>query len=325
MVRLLQRIPAALKPSRFLAGEHLPIATCLAIPKRTQSTEDKNDPLSRCKPVNLAYSSFEDTKIETNLSPLVINHGLFGSKSNWKTLAKRFTQKTGTKVFCVDSRNHGDSPQTEEMSIYDMAADLEYFAKQNDFPRCVFLGHSLGGRAVMTLALTKPSLIDRLIVVDISPNSLPNTINGEAKVALLAMEESLARLSPELTTREARLKADAFMELTIKDFGLRQFLLMNLQKGHPDFKYLINLKAIKNNVDKLLRMPDLEGTFEGDVLFIRGGNSGYIKRSDFPIIKKFFPRAQIETIDNAAHWVHADKPNEFVDLVSDFILKKQSP
>ncbi|OQR69022.1 abhydrolase domain-containing protein 11-like [Tropilaelaps mercedesae] len=318
MVQILQRVRVAAVSPRLGLRDRRPFA----LGSRNRCTEVQNDPLSGCKPVSLAYSSFEDTKVECRLPPLVINHGLFGSKGNWKSLSKRFTQKTGTKVFCVDARNHGDSPHCAKMSVCDMAADLVRFAKENTLPRCIYLGHSLGGRAVMTLALSKPKLVEKLVVVDISPNILPNTINGEAKVALLAMQESLGHLTPDMNIAQARRSADAFMELTIKNYGLRQFLLTNLRRGRDHFEYQINLTAIRDNLDKLLRMPPLEGVFDGDVLFVRGGQSGYIKRNDFALIKQIFPRAQIETIDNASHWVHADKPTEFLDLVSDFILKK---
>ncbi|XP_022666957.1 protein ABHD11-like isoform X2 [Varroa jacobsoni] len=318
MVQILQKVRlASVSGSRLtkLRAHEPLILNC-----RNRCTEVLNNSLSG--PVALAYSSFEDTKVECRLPPLVINHGLFGSKGNWKSLSKCFTQKTGTKVFCVDARNHGDSPHSQEMSVRDMAADLVRFTKDNSLPRCIYLGHSLGGRAVMTLALTQPQLVDKLIVVDISPNVLPNTINGEAKIALLAMQESLTYLTPDMNIAQARRAADAFMERTIKGYNLRQFLLTNLRRGRDHFEYQINISAIQENLDKLLRMPPLKGVFEGDVLFVRGGQSGYIKRNDFPLIKQIFPKAQIETIDNAAHWVHADKPTEFLDLVSDFILKK---
>jgi len=254
---------------------------------------------------------------------MVISHGLFGSKGNWKSLSKAFVQKTGVKVFSVDTRNHGDSPHTDSMSILHMAADLEEFTKEHHLEKPIFMGHSLGGRGAMALALTKPELIGKLIVVDISPNNvLPNSISGEARVALLAMEESLQHLKPEMSIAQARKVADRFMEATIKSFELRQFLLTNLRKGADNYEYQINLKTIRSTLDKLLRMPPLEGVYEGETLFVRGGLSGYIKTSDHPLIKKLFPRAQIETIDDAQHWVHSDKPAQFLDLVSDFILRK---
>ena len=240
--------------------------------------------------------------------PLIILHGLFGTLDNWQTLAKRFAEEH--TVFIIDQRNHGKSPHTLEHSYTLMAEDLREFMEAQFMFKAHVLGHSMGGKTVMQFALLYPDMVDKLTVVDISPRA--NT-GGHELIFKALFDLDLAKI-------ESRKEADAALSVLIKEVGVRQFLLKNLtRKKEGGYRWKMNLEALFNHYSDILAAVESEDTFAGETLFIRGGKSDYVPDEDLPLIKKYFPRARLETVAQAGHWVHAAQPDELFDLVTDFL------
>ncbi|XP_058803476.1 protein ABHD11 [Phymastichus coffea] len=273
-------------------------------------------------PIKLAYASYESTKekVDENVkSPILIMHGLFGSKSNWNSLSKIIHQKTNRKVITIDARNHGDSPHASEMSYYHMTEDIALLLKDLDINKVVLVGHSMGGGAVMYTALMYPELVEKLIVVDFCP-----TKTSPSLLLMKKLFESMRLISldgvPSLS--KARKLADEQLSVTIKSNSIRQFLLTNLVESHPGkYKWRINLPVLESNFSKNIAVfpNEKNKTYNGPTLFIAGTESDYIKESDHENIKQIFPSAKFHYVTGAGHWVHADKPVEFIDTLTTFV------
>ncbi|KIO28720.1 hypothetical protein M407DRAFT_22146 [Tulasnella calospora MUT 4182] len=250
----------------------------------------------------------------TASGPLVIVHGLFGSKQNWRSLAKRFHQTLHAPVYSLDLRNHGQSPHTEVMDYTSMANDIIEFCKERSLKHINLLGHSLGGKAVMAAALSPelpPEVLSKLILVDISPARGP--MGDEARTYLKAMKEI------EHKRVKSRKEAD-------DDASIRQFLLTNLERFSPATsshqKFRIPLDILDKAIDGIGDFPyePDHRKWEGKTLFVKGSKSKYINRKNIPIAKEYFPNMEMITLE-AGHWVHAEQPVEFVNRVSEFILQ----
>jgi esterase len=239
--------------------------------------------------------------------PLIILHGLFGSADNWQTLAKGFAEKF--KVVLVDQRNHGHAPHTDEMN-YDVMADdlLELFQKEN-LKNAILMGHSMGGKTAMWFAQKHTELLDKLIVVDMGLKKYP----PHHQIIFDAL------LSLDLNNIKSRKEAEEHLRKTITDIGVLQFLLKNLywsDKEKLDWRF--NLQVLYREIDGILEAVPA-GRVDVNTLFIRGEKSNYILDSDFEKIKEHFPNSKIETVAGAGHWVHAEKPREFFERISEFI------
>lgn len=241
--------------------------------------------------------------------PLIILHGLFGTLDNWQTLARKLADQH--TVYLVDLRNHGRSPHTQNMSYPLMADDLQQFLERNWIFETAVLGHSMGGKVAMQLALHYPDLVDRLVVVDIAPKAY---IGGHQ-----AIFDAL--LSFDLMAVADRKEADALLGARIKEVGVRQFLLKNLtrDKEGGGFRWKMNLPVIHQYYQEILAALPEASPYQGPSLFIRGGQSDYIQDEDLPALKALFPQADLKTIAGAGHWVHAEKPAELLQLVQDFL------
>ncbi|KAK2585177.1 hypothetical protein KPH14_008675 [Odynerus spinipes] len=196
-------------------------------------------------PVKLAYASYESMKEKPNAKrhPIVIMHGLFGSKNNWNSLSKAIHQKTERKVIAVDARNHGDSPHSSEMSYKHMAEDVVQLLNDLEFEKAILIGHSMGGSAMMYLALDKPDLVEKLVVVDMSPARASPTLTEMVKI-FKAMRSVTLDGSPSLT--KARKMAEEQLAKTVKPLPLRQFLTMNLVEAEPGkYKWRVNLPVVQ--------------------------------------------------------------------------------
>lgn len=273
--------------------------------------------------VGLAYISFESTvpdAEEIARPPVIVMHGLLGSKNNWKSLSKRLHNNLKRKIIVVDARNHGDSPHTDEFSYQHMADDVHNFMKEMDIPKATVLGHSMGGRVMMLLALKYPEIVHSLIVVDISPIRISSDI-GEMTDYFDAMISVDLNMKETMST--ARKMVDNKLAEYIKDPYVRQFLLMNLvQVAGSDslYKWKVNLKSIGKHFQYIMQFIVPEGSsYSGPALFIGGKKSKYLTPSDEPNIVKLFPNAGFEYIEDAGHWVHSDKPEEFLSTVCKFI------
>lgn len=236
------------------------------------------------KALRLAYASYEGTRShsvsEPVAPPLIIMHGLFGSKGNWNSLCKALNARTvpQRKVIAVDARNHGDSPHAAEHSYEAMAQDIRQLMVETDarMERVALLGHSMGGRAMMLFALQWPQLVDRLIVADISPVSTSNSLNTMA--SYFAAMQSVS-VQDNLPLSAARAHADTHLARVIPDRGVRAFILTNLvQKADGSFTWRMNIDALQTNYHKLAQFSIAEGLkYEGPTMFIAGGASDYIQ------------------------------------------------
>ena len=241
--------------------------------------------------------------------PLVILHGLFGSSDNWYTLAKTFSQQY--EVYLVDQRNHGQSPHSDEFNYKLLAGDLEEFLIGNEIVNPIVIGHSMGGKAAMNMAVKRPDLINELIIVDIVPKPYPvhhdHILDGLNAI-------NLERLS-------SRTEADQILSKFIAEPDVRQFLLKNLsRKSDGGFEWKINLKAIDNHIEEIGEGMQYQGKFEKPTLFIKGARSNYYAAGDEKIIHSIFPSATVATLDTG-HWVQAEKPVEFANRVIEFLKK----
>jgi len=242
-------------------------------------------------------------------SPVIILHGLFGSSRNWTSVAHRLAERF--HVFALDLRNHGASPWSEHMGYRAMAEDVAAFMAAHDLPHAALLGHSMGGKVAMTLALALPKLVDRLVVVDIAPVPRP---------ALFApYVEAMCAL--DLRGVKRRADVDALLMRHIANDAERQFLLQNLVPGTEGWHWRLNLNAILADMDEIADFPEfLPGVaYRGPTLLIRGGRSDYVADAEMPAFDRLFPNLQEVTIAEAGHWVHADRPEEYFAAVLPFL------
>ena len=233
--------------------------------------------------------------------PLLIAHGLFGSARNWGVLSKRLADRG--RVVAVDMRNHGQSPWFDSHGYDDLAADL---AEVID-GRWDVLGHSMGGKAAMMLALTRPDKVDRLIVADIAPVTYSHSQIGPIE----AMRR--ADLS------HASTRADVGAQLTGLEPGVDTFLLQSLDLKEK--RWRLNLDVLATEMDRIIGFPQIEARFDGPTLFLSGADSTYVDRSHRERIKGLFPNAKFASIPGAGHWLHAEKPREFEEAVRVFLKR----
>jgi pimeloyl-ACP methyl ester carboxylesterase len=240
---------------------------------------------------------------DTAQPPILIAHGLFGSARNWGVIAKRLSATR--RVLTVDMRNHGDSPWQDAHGYPDLAADLaEVIAAHGG--QADVLGHSMGGKAAMALALSHPATVRRLIVADIAPVAY-----GHTQQHLVDAMRAI-----DLSTVETRGDADRQLAAHVDEAGVRAFLLQSLDvKGR---RWRLNLDVLERDLPLILGWPDLGGAFEGPALFLAGAESDYVSREDRPTIKALFPNAKFAKIPGAGHWLHADRPREFEASVAAF-------
>ncbi|MDB6125673.1 MAG: Alpha/beta hydrolase fold protein [Pedosphaera sp.] len=240
--------------------------------------------------------------------PLIILHGLFGSSDNWQTISRKLGEHF--QVFAVDLRNHGNSPHSDVFNYEVMAEDLLEFMESHGLSKAHVLGHSMGGKMAMQFALQYPDKVEKLIVVDIAPKAYPPW-HVPIFEALLALD---------LTAFHSRKEIDDALTIAIPETPVRQFLLKNLSQGEDaTFKWKLNLRAIYQNYERLNRALPKDREYMGPVLFIRGGQSDYVQDRDMDMIRKIFPQAVLATVQEAGHWVHAEKGEEVVEMVLRFI------
>ncbi len=241
-------------------------------------------------------------------APLIVMHGVFGSSDNWQTLGKEFAKHF--KVYLVDLRNHGKSPHSDEFDYYVMANDIFKLMKDEQIDRAYILGHSMGGKVAMNLATKHPEKIIKLVIVDIAPKDYP-----PHHQQIFAGFRSI-----DLKKLKSRKEADDQMATVISNLGVRQFILKNLDRDeHGNFGWKLNLDAIEKAAEMVGNGLDAGSHFDGETLFIAGGNSDYILEEDHALIHNIFPKAHVQTIDGAGHWVHAEKPNELKIAVEAFL------
>ncbi len=257
-------------------------------------------------------------------SPLIILHGLYGMSDNWLTIAKQLADHF--EIFLIDQRNHGASPHSESQTYTDMVDDLKEFFEKHDIEKASILGHSMGGKTAMFFATAHPERISRLIIADISPKSY---VADKHAAPQLEMHSKIinAMLSVDFTQVKSRRDVALQMETILPNKRIIQFLLKNLKKNEDNhFSWQLNINAIKNNVNNILEGFDEKKFNESNaltnfpVLFLRGENSDYIQDNDEILIRKIFPYADIVTIFDAGHWLHAEQPQAFHSAIMDFVF-----
>ncbi|MFN8432118.1 MAG: alpha/beta fold hydrolase [Spirosomataceae bacterium] len=241
--------------------------------------------------------------------PIVILHGVFGSSDNLFTVSKNIAE-AGFEVFTLDARNHGQSPRGTDFNYEVMAEDLDEFLKNNEIHEPVLVGHSMGGKTVMTYA-QKYSNYSKIIVVDIAPRFYP-THHDHILAGLAAIN---------LHEIQNRKDAEEIFSQFVSDFGEKQFILKNLYRtDEGGFDWRINVPVISENIYLIGQEILMENTVSKPALLVRGSESSYVSDTDFQNFKEGFPNGGLLTIEGANHWVHATKPKEFVDAVVNFAL-----
>tara|TARA_B110000046_G_scaffold82913_1_gene91235 strand:- start:52 stop:810 length:759 start_codon:yes stop_codon:yes gene_type:complete len=246
-------------------------------------------------------------KILGSGKPIIIMHGLMGMLDNWQAPARLL--EDDFQCILVDMRNHGHSPKSMEHNYSIMVDDVIHLMDHLNLNEAIILGHSMGGKVAIKLAQEHPNRVSKLIVADIGPKFYP--VHHQDVLAALR-EVPVEKL-------DLRTEAESYMLKHLSEPNVRQFLMKSLYRAERgSFAWRFNLDAIEQNIEQVGKALE-ELDFEGETLFIRGGNSNYILDEDWPDIKLLFPNAYLATIDGAGHWLHAEKPNEFVDAVKDFL------
>lgn len=255
-------------------------------------------------PVQLAFNTFGKGP------PLIILHGLFGSKRNWSAIAKALSDRY--HVFCLDLRNHGDSPWAEGMDYASMAGDVLAFIKAHALAGATVIGHSMGGKTAMALSLLHGEAVARLVVVDIAP--VAHTGSDVRGYLDMMTELPLAAFANRAEVEEHLAEA-------IPETPIRSFLLQNLVRHDERLRWRVNLAAIADDMDNITGFIDAGHgrSYARPTLFVAGGNSTYVQPHDHALVQALFPGAQIEIIPGAGHWLHAEQPAAFLDLLKNFL------
>ena len=242
---------------------------------------------------------------------LFIFHGLYGRGKNWQTFSKKLTKKENQIVVTVDLRNHGGNEFEEDISYMLMMNDIINLFNYLSVKKTNLLGHSMGGKLAMVIALLKPKYVNKLIIADISPVEYDN---NETQII-----NSLLNINLNLIRN--RNEADQILSKHIDKMFLRSFLLQNLELLDGKYTWSINLKSIKKSLHALRKFPTIKiiNKFEKKVLCIYGGNSEYVKEAHFKIFKKFFSNIYFHKINNADHFLHIENPLEFYEATKNFL------
>jgi len=241
--------------------------------------------------------------------PLFVLHGLFGSARNWSSIAQRLA---GTHhVLALDARNHGASPWAETMPYVEMVDDVAQLRRARGLGRVTLLGHSMGGKTAMLDALEHPGEVERLVVVDVAPVAYPPVLAAYAR----------ALRQVDLTGVTRRSEVDARLAGAIPDPADRAFLLQNLVLGDDGARWRLNLPVIERFMPEISGFPEIATgrAYPGPTLFVGGADSSYIRPEHRPRIERIFPAASIVHIPDAGHWVHAERPRQFLDAIAPFL------
>jgi esterase len=241
--------------------------------------------------------------------PVILIHGMFGSLSNLGNLARALVSHH--RVISVDLRNHGDSPHEQQMDIEVMARDIVELLDALNIESATLVGHSLGGKVAMQVAMNQPDRVACLVVADISPVDYPEQNNHQVVRALQEVTKQI------LVSRQ---QADAILADNQIDAPTRAFLLKNLRRssaGHFELK--LNVDSIVANYGNKLVLAPTGDRFLGPALFIKGENSAYIQDKHKAVIKDLFPKSHLDVVEGVGHWLHAEKPEVFNSLVLRFL------
>lgn len=244
--------------------------------------------------------------------PLIILHGLYGASDNWVNIARDLSENF--EVFVPDQRNHGESPHDDVHDYEAMSADLCSFMDDLGIEKATIIGHSMGGKTAMLFAMQCPQRVQALVVIDIAPVPY-HDLATNSRIAANHAKMIDAMMALDLSRLESREDASRALATDIGSERVRLFLLKNLTRdSNQQFAWKLNLPALRNNLDAIMDGLPVEKTVGAGglrgfpVLFIRGEQSDYIGPGDHETIRKLFPMAEIVTIPNAGHWLHAEQP-----------------
>lgn len=242
-------------------------------------------------------------------SPLLILHGLFGSGRNWSTPAQRLGAVH--HVFALDARNHGASPWADSMSYADMTEDVQAFATAHRLGPAAIMGHSMGGKTAMLLALHHAEAVERLVIVDVAPVTYPPVLAAYVR----------AMRAVDLAGVSRRAEVDAQLAGAITSQAERAFLLQNLVLDRGQARWRLNLPVLDRFMPGISGFPEpaADVSFAGPALFVAGEHSSYVRPEYRPAIERLFPRARIVQVPGAGHWLHAERPDAFLALVMPFL------
>ncbi|QRD87906.1 alpha/beta fold family hydrolase [Aspergillus flavus] len=283
---------------------------------------------------DLSYQVFGPEKDETSQSPIVFLHGLFGSKQNNRSISKALARDLKREVFILDLRNHGQSFHSKEHTYSAMAEDVVNFIHQQKLNKCVLIGHSMGAKTAMTVALDSPNLISALIPVDNAPVNAP--LKSDFGKYVRGMQQIEAQNVAKQSDADKILKDYEEVSSPVHNAGvvltavfhkfqslpIRQFLLTNLVRGdHGAMKFRVPVSILGDALSEMANFPYAESssaTYDGPTLFVRGTKSRYVSDDTIPAIKKFFPKAQIADVE-AGHWLISENPEAFRQKVVTFL------
>lgn len=243
--------------------------------------------------------------------PVLVLHGLFGSLSNWGWHCKQLAQQYA--VYGVDLRNHGDSPHSDQLDYQVMADDVRELIVRLGLKYCCIVGHSMGGKVAMQLALNFPDLVEKLVIVDIAPVSYPE--NADRHMCVLAGMDAV-----KLNEIKSRAEAEVTLRDYISEEATRKFLLTNLVRNKKGlFEWRLHKDSIRENHANLRAELTATKSFFKPVLFVKGSLSPYIKSEHEGQIKEFFPAASVKLIMDAGHWLHAEQPQALQKILLKFL------
>ncbi|KAK1594704.1 Alpha/Beta hydrolase protein [Colletotrichum navitas] len=274
------------------------------------------------KTLNLSYDFHEPSKPGSGPSgsPIIFLHGLFGSKKNNRTISKVLARDLGRPVYALDLRNHGESPHDRQHDYLHMADDVAGFIDQHNLEQPTVIGHSMGAKAAMTLALKSPELVQNIVAVDNAP------VDAVLESSFSKYIQALKKIEAADITRQA--EADRILQEYETSLPIRQFLLGNLYRpepSKPQQKFRVPLDVISRSLNHMGDFPFKDPTkarFEKPALFVRGTKSKYVPDDVLPIIGQFFPKFRLVDLD-AGHWCISEKPEEFRQAVVEFLKEQE--
>ena len=256
-------------------------------------------------PVNLAFKSLGEGP------PVVILHGLFGAGRNWTQIAQALSAHH--RVILPDARNHGASPWAERMSYTDMAQDVAALIEREGLRQPFVVGHSMGGKTAMALALIDPQRIAGLAIIDVAPQTYADQFSTYVQ----------AMRSLDVAAATSRRELQQALATQLAPTAPVDFLLQNLRRHGERFDWRINLLAISLRMGELCGFPEAlrSGRYDGPALFVHGADSDYVPPTAVPAIQALFPRAELTAIPDAGHWVHADQPAALLRVLEDWLAR----
>ena len=240
--------------------------------------------------------------------PVLILHGLLGMLDNWHSFAKKLAEDYW--VITIDQRNHGKSTHTDDFNYKLLAEDLHNFMEEMHIPRCHLIGHSMGGKTIMQFLNDYPHNVDKCIVVDIAPKKYKG---GHEKIFNSLLDIDIAAVEDRQEVQDKLMTA-------IDDLPIVLFLMKNLSRNpEGGYRWKANIKSLWDNYQDIIKELEFDTEIDKEVLFIKGSESEYINDEGKTAIDNWFPSANLITIENAGHWVHADKPDLLLQSVRQYL------